>query len=60
MRVIGGVFKGKNLKEIRSSGNISLRPTSARVKESIFNILKHRFQVNLKEMRILSQLAILK
>ncbi len=53
MRVIGGVFKGKNLKEIRSSGNISLRPTSARVKESIFNILKHRFQVNLKEMRIL-------
>ena len=53
MRVTGGVFKGKNLKEIRSSGNLSLRPTSARVKESIFDILKHKFHANLKEIRVL-------
>ena len=39
MRIIGGKYKGRKLPPIRSE---SLRPTSDRVRESIFNILSHR------------------
>ena len=48
MRIIGGVYKGRKLKSIALSENTSLRPTSAKVKESIFNILAHSNLLNIK------------
>ena len=40
MRVIGGSLKGRRLSTIKSGRNMSsLRPTTDRIKESIFNIL---------------------
>ena len=57
MRIIGGVYKGRKLKSIASSENTSLRPTSAKVKESIFNILSHKFHLNLHEVKILDLFA---
>ena len=57
MRVIGGIFKGKKLKAITSFENNSLRPTSAKVKESIFNILSHKFHLNFSEIRVLDLFA---
>ena len=57
MRIIGGVYKGRKLKSIASSENTSLRPTSAKVKESIFNILSHKFHLNLHEIKILDLFA---
>jgi 16S rRNA (guanine966-N2)-methyltransferase len=41
LRVIGGSLKGKNL---FSAKGLTLRPTSDRVKESIFDILQDQFQ----------------
>jgi len=41
LRVIGGSLKGKKL---FSAKGLNLRPTSDRVKESIFDILQHQFQ----------------
>jgi 16S rRNA (guanine966-N2)-methyltransferase len=38
MRVIGGQAKGRRLKSLKGR---SLRPTAARVKEALFNILPH-------------------
>ena len=40
MRVIGGTARGRRLKVPKSPG---VRPTAARVKESLFNILPHDF-----------------
>jgi 16S rRNA (guanine(966)-N(2))-methyltransferase RsmD len=40
MRVIGGAARGRRLKV---PGNHAVRPTAARVKESLFNILPHDF-----------------
>jgi 16S rRNA (guanine966-N2)-methyltransferase len=40
MRVIGGAARGRRLKVPKSPG---VRPTAARVKESLFNILPHDF-----------------
>ncbi len=57
MRIIGGVYKGRKLKSIASSENTSLRPTSAKVKESIFNILSHKFHLKLHEIKILDLFA---
>ncbi len=57
MRIIGGVYKGKKLKAITSSENISLRPTSDKVRESIFNILIHKFHLNFNEIKILDLFA---
>jgi 16S rRNA (guanine966-N2)-methyltransferase len=38
LRIVGGKFKGRNLE---GPANISTRPTSDRVRESVFNILTH-------------------
>lgn len=42
MRIISGKFRGKKLKTPATS---NIRPTLDRVKEDIFNILKHRFGI---------------
>ncbi len=39
MRVVGGIYRGRRLAEFRGR---SIRPTSDRVRESIFNILSSR------------------
>ena len=44
MRVIGGNFKGKKL----NLSNQKQRPLKDSVRESIFNILKHSNNINLK------------
>lgn len=43
MRVIGGLYKGRTLK---SAGKLDLRPATDRVKETIFNILQNKLQLN--------------
>jgi len=40
MRVIGGSARGRKLKAPKG---VTVRPTAARVKESLFNILPHKF-----------------
>ena len=45
MRVIGGNFKGKKIEFIKSK---TTRPLKDSVRESIFNILKHSNNINLK------------
>ncbi len=57
MRVIGGRLKGKKLNGISSISNSSLRPTSDRVKENIFNILSHKFHLNLDGIKVLDLFA---
>lgn len=41
MKIIGGEFKGKKLKSVKKA---KIRPTSARVKTSIFDILKDEIE----------------
>lgn len=38
MRIIGGSFKGRNLKSFEGK---DIRPTSSRLRENLFNILQH-------------------
>ena len=38
MRIVGGTFRGRSLASPKHEG---LRPTSDRVRESLFNILEH-------------------
>lgn len=42
MKVIGGHYKGTKLACLKNSNH--LRPTSSIVKESIFNVLRHRYE----------------
>ncbi|MDR0484878.1 MAG: 16S rRNA (guanine(966)-N(2))-methyltransferase RsmD [Alphaproteobacteria bacterium] len=44
-RVISGKYKGK---KIPMSENIAIRPTTDRVKETVFNILQHSYKYNLR------------
>lgn len=48
MRIISGILRGK---QIRPPGNFKARPTTDFAKESLFNILVHRYQ--LEEMDVL-------
>lgn len=41
MRVIGGRFRGRPLASPRDPSDLRLRPSSDRVRESVFNILAH-------------------
>lgn len=43
MRIIGGRFRGKRLQTPKDQ---SIRPTSDRVRESLFNILEHHYSPN--------------
>lgn len=42
MRIISGIFRGKH---IHPPGNFKARPTTDFAKESLFNILSHRFTI---------------
>ena len=57
MRIVGGCFKGRELRSFSSTKNASLRPTSDRVKESVFNILTHKFKVNFYGINVLDLFA---
>ena len=57
MRIVGGCFKGRELRSFSNTKNASLRPTSDRVKESVFNILTHKFKVNFYGINVLDLFA---
>ena len=59
MRVIGGSLKGRRLSTIKQEGNLnSLRPTTDRIKESLFNILLGgKFDLKMEKTRILDIFA---
>ena len=54
MRIVGGKFKGKSL---ASPLTDAIRPTSDRLRESLFNILAHRPQSILEGARVLDLFA---
>lgn len=54
MRVVGGRFKGRPLARPRSS---AIRPTSDRMRESLFNILAHNFGLPEETTRVLDLFA---
>jgi 16S rRNA (guanine966-N2)-methyltransferase len=54
MRIVGGRFRGRGLAGPRSS---AIRPTSDRLRESLFNILKHAYDLPDAETRVLDLFA---
>ena len=54
MKILSGKYKGK---EIKSPTGRDIRPTLARIRESIFNILIHRFHLVFNELIILDLFA---
>ena len=55
MRIVGGKFRGR---EIKGPDSLATRPTSDRVRESIFNILAHGFaDFTLEDARVLDLFA---
>ena len=54
MKILSGKYKGK---EIKSPIGRDVRPTLARIRESIFNILIHRFHLVFNELIILDLFA---
>lgn len=59
MRVIGGRFKGTRLAApgAQGGGKAHLRPTSDRVRESLFNLLEHGDYPSIEGMRVLDLFA---
>ncbi len=54
MRIVGGEFRGRPLATPRSN---SIRPTTDRTREALFNILSHRFADKLDGARVLDLFA---
>ena len=54
MRIVSGKFRGRNLKA--PSSNV-IRPTSDRLRESIFNILLHAYADPITQARVLDLFA---
>jgi 16S rRNA (guanine966-N2)-methyltransferase len=54
MRVVGGKFGGRTLKAPQSQ---AIRPTSDRLRESLFNILAHSYADHLDNTRVLDLFA---
>lgn len=54
MRVVGGRLGGRGLKGPRSN---DIRPTTDRMRESLFNILAHGMDLNLEGLRVLDLFA---
>jgi 16S rRNA (guanine966-N2)-methyltransferase len=52
MRVIAGKYKGRKLK---AASKLEIRPATDRVKETIFNVLQHK--LNLEQIRVLDLFA---
>lgn len=56
MRIVGGRFRGKALAG-PAEGSLAIRPTTDRTRESLFNILDHRFHGSLADARVLDLFA---
>ncbi len=54
MRVVGGEFRGRPLATPRDQ---SIRPTTDRAREAVFNVLEHRFSEKLEGGRVLDLFA---
>lgn len=54
MRIVGGDFRGRPLAAPRTS---SIRPTTDRTREAVFNVLAHRFADRLVGARVLDLFA---
>lgn len=54
MRVVGGEFRGRPLATPRDQ---SIRPTTDRAREAVFNVLAHRFGEKLQGARVLDLFA---
>ncbi|MGB3503612.1 MAG: 16S rRNA (guanine(966)-N(2))-methyltransferase RsmD [Mesorhizobium sp.] len=54
MRVVGGAFRGRPLATPRTA---SIRPTSDRTREAVFNVLAHRFGGLPEDARVLDLFA---
>jgi 16S rRNA (guanine966-N2)-methyltransferase len=54
MRVVGGELRGRPLATPRSN---SIRPTTDRTREALFNILEHRYRDKLEGARVLDLFA---
>lgn len=54
MRIVGGEFRGRPLATPHSD---SIRPTSDRTREAVFNVLAHRFRGKLAGARVLDLFA---
>src|SRR5918998_411405 len=54
MRIVGGRLSGRPLAGPRSN---AIRPTSDRLRESLFNILKHAYDLPDEETRVLDLFA---
>ena len=54
MRIVGGAFRGRPLATPRSQ---SIRPTTDRTREAVFNVLAHRFADRLEGARVLDLFA---
>ncbi len=54
MRVVGGRLKGRALKGPASD---SIRPTSDRLRESLFNILQHAYDAPIEQARVIDLFA---
>ena len=54
MRIIAGKFRGRNLKSPSSN---AIRPTSDRLRESVFNILVHAYGDPITDTRVLDLFA---
>lgn len=56
MRIVGGRFRGTQLTGPRE-GSLDIRPTSDRLRESLFNILEHRYHRVLDGARVVDAFA---
>ncbi|GAB4364187.1 MAG: 16S rRNA (guanine(966)-N(2))-methyltransferase RsmD [Oricola sp.] len=56
MRVVGGEFRGRTLASPKP-GAAGIRPTTDRTRESLFNILAHRWPEKLRGTRVLDLFA---
>ena len=54
MRIVGGQFRGKQLVAPRAD---SIRPTSDRLRETIFNVLAHAYGDPVQEARVIDLFA---
>src|SRR5690606_11319527 len=54
MRIVGGRLRGRGLAAPRGQG---IRPTSDRLRESLFNVLLHNFRLPQPETRVLDLFA---
>jgi 16S rRNA (guanine966-N2)-methyltransferase len=54
MRIVGGEFRGRPLAAPKTQ---AIRPTSDRTRESVFNVLAHRFDDLVEGARVLDLFA---